>query len=204
MKDLNEYVKQIMDIRQGAPLPFAARKVKFYRSDLAKLMNDAEFKIGAEIGVRRGNYSQILCEAISNLKIYCVDPYVPYPGGRTTQERQDRIFEYAKRKLKNYNATFIRKTSVDAVKDFKDGSLDFVYIDARHDFDNCITDIIHWTPKVRVGGIVAGHDYFFHYSINVIPAVNAYTYAHGINEWYITDGDEGDSSVPSSWFWIKK
>lgn len=193
-----------MDIRADAPLPFAPRRRKFYRNDLAKLMGEAGFKVGAEIGVRRGNYSQVLCDSIPNLKIYCIDPYIPYPGGRMTQDRQDRVYAYALRRLKRYDAIFIRKPSTEAVKDFEDNSLDFVYIDARHDFDNCMTDIILWTPKVRSGGIVSGHDYFYHYSINVIPAVNAYTYAHNINEWYITDGDEGNSEVPASWFWIKK
>lgn len=204
MSNLDKHIQELMGIRQGAPLPFAARHRKFYRSDLAKVIGEVGFKVGAEIGVRRGNYSQTLCDSIPDLKIYCVDPYIPYPGGRMTQERQDRVYAYALRRLKNYDAIFIRKPSTEAVKDFEDNSLDFVYIDARHDFDNCMTDIILWAPKVRSGGMVSGHDYFYHYSINVIPAVNAYTFAHNISEWYITDGDENDPGVPSSWFWVKK
>jgi predicted O-methyltransferase YrrM len=46
-----------------------------------------------------------------------------------------------------------------AADDFLDNSLDFVYIDAGHRFDDVVQDIIKWTKKVRKGGIISGHDY---------------------------------------------
>ena len=49
---------------------------------------------------------------------------------------------------------------MDAVKDFADGSLDFVYIDGHHGFKYVAEDIWEWHKKVKKGGIVAGHDYF--------------------------------------------
>ena len=33
------------------------------------------------------------------------------------------------------------------------------YIDARHDYCGCSEDIQNWWPKVKPGGIMAGHDY---------------------------------------------
>jgi predicted O-methyltransferase YrrM len=41
---------------------------------------------------------------------------------------------------------------------FQDGELDFVFIDAAHDYDSVTKDIKAWLPKVRLGGIIAGHD----------------------------------------------
>ena len=41
-----------------------------------------------------------------------------------------------------------------------DASLDFIYIDANHAFARCLADLKSWYPKVRRGGIVAGHDYY--------------------------------------------
>ena len=38
-------------------------------------------------------------------------------------------------------------------------SLDFVYIDARHDYDGCLEDIVAWYPKLKKGGLIAGHDF---------------------------------------------
>lgn len=38
-------------------------------------------------------------------------------------------------------------------------SLDFVYLDARHDYESVVEDLEAWFDKVRPGGILAGHDY---------------------------------------------
>lgn len=36
--------------------------------------------------------------------------------------------------------------------------IDFLYIDASHEFQDVLADIQAWTPHVRQGGIIAGHD----------------------------------------------
>lgn len=55
----------------------------------------------------------------------------------------------------------IRKPSVEAAADFIDDSLDFVFIDAAHDYESVKTDIVAWINKVKSGGVIAGHDYLF-------------------------------------------
>jgi predicted O-methyltransferase YrrM len=57
--------------------------------------------------------------------------------------------------------TLIEDTSVNASKLFKDKSVDFVFIDAGHDYDDIKSDITAWLPKVKKGGIIAGHDYYY-------------------------------------------
>jgi hypothetical protein len=54
----------------------------------------------------------------------------------------------------------MRGDSLQAVERFADRSLDFVYIDADHSFEGCRRDILAWAPKVKVGGVLAGHDYY--------------------------------------------
>ena len=49
----------------------------------------------------------------------------------------------------------------DAVKDIEDSSLDFVHIDGDHSYDFVMQDIILWGRKVRIGGIISGHDYLY-------------------------------------------
>ncbi len=52
----------------------------------------------------------------------------------------------------------LRLKSVRAAALIKDG-LDFVFIDAAHDYQSVLDDIRVWLPKVRSGGILSGHDY---------------------------------------------
>jgi hypothetical protein len=72
-----------------------------------------------------------------------------------------------------------------------------VYIDAMHEFDPVMMDILHWAPKVRPGGIIAGHDYCWYYQGGVVQAVDAYVRAHNILTWYVTQLDK-----EPSWLWV--
>jgi len=54
-----------------------------------------------------------------------------------------------------------RAPSDQAAAIFEDLSLDFVMIDAAHDFQNVMADINAWWPKIRPGGTMAGDDYYF-------------------------------------------
>lgn len=53
----------------------------------------------------------------------------------------------------------IRKPSTDAAKLFLNASLSFVFIDADHTYPSVYADIRAWLPKMKPGGILAGHDY---------------------------------------------
>lgn len=133
------------------------------RDDLAVLFHELDFRVGAEIGVAAGEYSEIIMQCNPQLeRMYGVDPHLPYKGYKDfvrlgtfdSLERQahDRLDKYP-------NYTFVKEFSVEASKQFEDGSLDFVYIDANHSDPYVTQDIEAWTPKVRKDGIVAGHDY---------------------------------------------
>lgn len=56
-------------------------------------------------------------------------------------------------------AFILRMTSIEAARIFPESSLDFVYIDACHSYQSVSQDIAAWLPKVRPGGVLAGHDY---------------------------------------------
>lgn len=184
------------------------------RTDLPQFFVEMGFKAGVEIGVYKAGYTEYFCKA--GLKIYAVDPWLIYPhyyavGG---QNRQELIYEGAKKTLAPYDCTIIRKTSMDALVDIPDESLDFVYIDGNHDFRYVAEDIYEWSKKVRGGGVVSGHDYFFASEANgrtsgVPYVVSAYTQAYGIKNWYVLGrahrkhrGERKD--MWRSWMWIKE
>jgi predicted O-methyltransferase YrrM len=175
----------------GAPWTMTAT-----RNVLAEFMGEMGFKIGAEVGVEIGRFSRYMCDVIPNLKLYCIDPWEAY--GRNSQAREDERYEGAVARLAGLNAEIMRMKSLDAVPKIANNSLDFVYIDALHDYDPVMVDIILWSPKVRSGGIVAGHDYAHYHHFGVIQAITNYTQAHSITPWYITTGE-----ATPSWFFVK-
>ena len=61
--------------------------------------------------------------------------------------------------LKDYINTIVECSYV-APKYFEDESLDFVFLDADHGYDVVKRDILSWFPKVKIGGVIAGHDYY--------------------------------------------
>ena len=191
------------------------------RMDFPQFLVQRGYKVGAEIGVYKGEFTERFCQA--GLKMYAVDSWMAFPGqGRTqqVQERQDFLYGHACRTLAPYgispeDGTIIRKTSMDAVGDFADGSLDFVYIDGDHSFRHIAADICEWERKVRPGGVVSGHDYFNTRaaSRNIVcqvkAVVDAYTKAFEIDNWFVfglTDPAEEPNRKERflSWMWIKK
>jgi hypothetical protein len=169
---------------------------KVDRNILGEIFNEGGLKYGAEIGVHRGSFSLVLCKAIPGLKLLCVDPWTAY--GRTSDRRMEGYYQQAITNLAGFDVKYMRMKGVEAAKEIPDGSLDFVYIDALHEFDPVMIDIITWAPKVRIGGIVSGHDYTIQYQYGVIDAVNAYVKAHSIPNFYIT------SEIFPSWFWVRR
>lgn len=178
----------------------------FGRADLACLFAELGVTCGAEIGVERGLFTEVLCKALPQATIYAIDAWQAYSGYRehVSQDKLDGFYEEAKARLAAYpSCKLMRRFSMDAVEDFKDGSLDFVYLDSNHDFRHVVNDLAEWSKRVRPGGIVAGHDYrkdkkagaLFH----VCQAVQGFTDAYGISPWFVLRGDRA-----ASWMWVKE
>jgi predicted O-methyltransferase YrrM len=166
-----------------------ARLPKLTRARLAQLFGEWGLRDGAEIGVDSGRFSEVLFAGIPGLCLIGVDPWERNP----LKEEQARS-----RLAKQSGWSPFKATSLEAAREIADGSLDFVYIDGDHRFDFVMLDLILWAPKVRVGGVIAGHDYYRFRNAGVVPAVDAYTQAHRVHEWFLTDEKE------ASFFWVKE
>lgn len=185
----------------------------FGRVQMAELFNELGFKTGVEIGVRGGEFSEILCQSIPEVKLYGVDPYTIIKGYRDITRKQtfDAYEQAAHDKLGRFpNYTFIKATSMEALDQFADNSLDFVYIDGNHDFVNVAMDVDGWIKKIKPGGIISGDDYFKHKGqarIHVYQCINAYTESWRIRPWFvlgtkaIIPGEIRDHG--RSWMWVK-
>jgi len=182
-------------VHHGDNLPFEGW-FDSKRETLFELWGELGYKVGAEIGVRMGTNSAAILARVPGVKLYCIDPWNAYL--RVTDSVQDRYYERCVRKLAGKNVELIKKTSMDAVDDFKDGSLDFCYLDGRHEGDFIMEDLICWSKKVRRGGMVSGHDLYFFYDSGVIPAVESFCMGNDIKSWFCT------REKAPSWFFVKE
>ena len=195
-RETTKAIFQKFHIHRGDNLPFTG-VVSTDRTVLAELFCELGFTKGAEIGVRAGENAGTLLKRNPNLHLILVDPWTPFH--QCTQEKQDAYYKRCLQTMEPYaNRIEIKKmTSLDAIREVPDESLDFVYIDGMHLFDFVMIDIIEWSKKVSSGGIVSGHDYYHAYAQGVVRAVDAYTLAHNITNWFITG-----ERYPS-YFWVK-
>ncbi len=212
----NWWLKRKYDLRYRRAMPVPIPGVG--RKDLAGWCAELGFRAIVEIGVKIGDYTEVLAKANPQAKVYGVDPWAIYPGyrdgaARNNPEIMEEHYQYAQEKLSPYpNCRLIRKFSMDAVKDFEFGSIDMVYIDANHDKAHCTEDLDEWSRKVRVGGIISGHDYkqypTIHEKLEVVEAVNEYTQSHGINPWFVLGARQSHPGMVRdefrSWMWFKQ
>ena len=165
---------------------------------------------GVEVGVLDGKHAKIILDNWEGKHFYGVDPFMDPTATRNHQKVKvyqledsdwENVMRNAQQTLEPYKhrATLMVLDSVTASQQFHDGVLDWVYLDGRHHYDGVIEDIQVWIPKIRKGGVMAGHDYSGHEHnhakktcIDVRRAVDEFfgdmvqTYDSGtIKSWYV-------------------
>lgn len=139
-----------------------------YQGMVQKFDSGSKF---VEIGCWKGRSAAFMAVEINNsgkdIKFDCIDTWKGSENEdyhqNDTNVKADTLYETF---LHNVNPVKhiinpIRTTSVEGSKLYEDNSLDFVFIDACHTYECVKEDIEHWLPKIKVGGVLAGHD--FHY-----------------------------------------
>ena len=183
--------------------------------ELAKLFAELGFQEGVEIGTDQGEFAEVLLKTIPNLHLACVDPWKAeayergyQPESNEKQEYFDKRFQETLDRLNLWKPMIYRMTSMEALKDFPDNSLDFVYIDGNHDFLNVTQDIHYWLKKVKPGGIISGHDYVsypFRKYNHVKKVVQAYAKAYHLLPVFAVSQDKHGLKRDRyrSWFIVK-
>lgn len=187
VEDSHSVIRRVMKITgKWTYMPIVQRPGT--RNDLPVVWSELGYKRVAEIGVHRGKYSRRILDACPGCHLYCIDTWAPYTT--RSERRQNKCYQETLDRLgqevSSGRATILRKSSLEALADIPDGSLDVVFVDADHSFDECVMDIINWSAKVRSGGMVCVHDYCHMRGCGVMHAVDAYTSCHQINPWYVT------------------
>lgn len=185
--NINREIRHLFGVRiQNDFAPYGT-KAGTTRNQLPILWDKVGYKVGAEIGVKRGSFSAKILDTMKGVTLHSIDPWIAYKHHKTEKETQDKNYQVTVDVLRKYAERSIihRKPSLEAVETFADESLDFVFIDGDHTFNAAVQDIIKWSPKVRKGGMIAVHDYTPMRRGGVIEAVDAYTKCNLIKDWYV-------------------
>lgn len=114
----------------------------------------------AEIGCWFGRATRTLAAGNPELQLDCVDTFL---GSEEHQkELKGKMFqpEFEQNITPYKDRVAIHVGFSDEVaKTFENESLDAVFIDAAHDYENVVKDILAWSPKLKRGGLMLGHDY---------------------------------------------
>jgi SAM-dependent methyltransferase len=133
-----------------------------YKQMVDKFPSGSKF---VEVGSWKGKSSAYMAVEIANsrkdIEFTCIDTWegsVEHQGDENLHQLYDVFIDNMKPLEEFY--TPMRMASQDAVCQFDDASLDFVFIDASHEYEDVKEDIKAWIKKVKPGGILAGHDYY--------------------------------------------
>jgi len=123
-----------------------------------------------EIGSWMGKSSCFMAENIKayapHIKFYCVDIWTGSPHKPEQQAIVQKhggsiykcfLHNMADAGVLDYVVP-LQLSSLDAVSLFKEKSLDFVFVDGDHRAGACLADMNAWWPKLKSGGVLAGHD----------------------------------------------
>lgn len=154
--------------------------------------------IGLEIGCSLGHTTVHLLSNFLNLKLYGIDPYIEYTdwnGNFLSLEHHNENYEVFKQNIEPYgDRHFLYKDISDnVVNEFEDNSLDFIFIDGLHTYEQVLKDCRNYYSKVKSGGIFSGHDYTVISGVN--RAVVEFATEIEIPEIFDTEIDV--------WYWIK-
>lgn len=144
------------------------RPVMPVREELGFLLNARRLLgAGAEVGVRDGWFSEVILRRWKGRHLLSVDPWREFGSAEyidrsnVAQEDHEANLATTRARLERFGnrSAIWRMTSAEAADKVVPASLDFVYLDARHDYESVLEDLEAWADKVRPGGLLCGHDY---------------------------------------------
>ena len=161
---------------------------------LLELIKDINDPIGVEIGCALADTTSFLLSNKSSLKLTAIDPYVNYIDWNGNHIFNEEPFNIAMNKLEKFGDRFklLKMFSDDAASLIEDESLDFIFIDGLHTYDQLTKDCNNFYSKVKSGGIFSGHDY------HVIAEVGK-----AVDEFSSKVGATISHTKYDVWYWVK-
>ena len=162
--------------------------------DIPKIIAEVKNPVGVEIGTAEGYTTEYLLETVSDLKLYGVDPYPEYVDWDGSMPKYDENKKQLHKKVEKFSDryTHIYKVSDEAVSEFEDESLDFVFIDGLHTYEQVLKDCVNYYPKLKKGGYIIGHDFARIQDVNT-----------AVREFAMSVNKEILNARQDLWYWQK-
>lgn len=197
------------------------------RISFATMLNALDLRgMAVEVGTHRGEFAAPFLERWKGQYLYCIDPWYNPPGyedqatqlhisrGKDRQGDYEACVEAMTRVDPDMTRhVLLRSLSLSAVKVFPNNYLDFVYIDADHTRPSIDNDLEAWWPKLRSGGLLAGHDFicpmepYGGWGRFIQLAVMEFAMRYDVDVWLVneptSDNPKEPNLLPSS-FYIEK
>lgn len=140
-------------------------------TELSESLNGSKM---IEIGSYMGESTMLFASTKLFDKIYSIEPHSGFEEFNqvTNFTWEDVKKEYKLNTRFFNNIEHIKNFSYNVVDMFDDDSIDFIYIDGRHDYESVKLDLELYLPKLKNGGIIGGHDYNKNNWPEVCRAVN--------------------------------
>lgn len=185
--------------KQDSPTPWIRDRCSDF---LTRMPHNA---VVIEVGVERGAYAELILKRTNPRQLYLIDPWCYQnpeiyndPLNVSDTEQEEAFLETSKRFVSTPNVFIIRDFSKNAVEQFADESIDWIYLDGNHGYEAIKEDLSIWWPKIKKGGILSGHDYAAVPSFGVVQAVNEFLLDHNLEFHTLTVGiDQYD--IYDSW-----
>lgn len=131
-------------------------------NEICSVIGDTQNKIMIEVGCYIGESTRVWASNFK--KVYALDPWLKgkgYDSSDVVSESMSIEVEYEfDKNLKDFNnVSKIVDFSYNFSKILANQSVDFIYIDACHQYKDVLQDIKLFLPKVKSGGYIGGHDY---------------------------------------------
>lgn len=164
---------------------------------IPELLKDMKNPVGIEIGSDHGWTTEYLLKSVPDLFVHTIDPYSSYidwdgtPSSEFAREQAHRNLIEATKDFPDRTKHHLL-TSDDAAKEFEDESMDFIFVDGIHTYEQVHKDCANYWPKVKKGGLLCGHDY------NAVEGVK-----RAVDEVAEKLGKKISFTKQDIWYWYK-
>ena len=153
--------------------------------------------LGVELGVAAGYFSESLIRTGRFKQLCSIDLWNDHHDQNEYEKVRGRLHEFGER------SRIIRKSFYDALNDFEDQSIDFIYIDGYAHKGKVAIIFQQWQSKLKPGAFVSGHDYckrFWPENFKSINSLETFADSNGIKFVPGILNNNNEDIIPSFYF----